>query len=125
LKYPVFVYGTLLDPAIQREVIGRQHPGIPAILRDYQRYRLRNYSFPGLVAEAGAEVGGIVLKVNPAELKALDEYEDPFYERRLLTVEAGGEPLHAYVYVIPESRRHLVEPVVWDLDYWRRNRRRR
>lgn len=123
-RYHVFVYGTLLIPDIMREVTGRQYAGTTAVLRGYRRYRIRNRSYPGVVVEAGAEVHGMLFEVGPVALAALDRYEDPFYERRKLIVEAGDTAREAYVYVIPDSRRHLVEPRDWDLDYWRRCQRR-
>lgn len=124
MRYQVFVYGTLLIPDIMREVTGRQYAGTPATLRDYRRYRLRNRSYPGLLYEPGAGVEGMLFEVGPVALAALDRYEDPCYERHTLTVEAGAGTRQAYVYVIPDSRRHLIEPKDWDLDFWRRCQRR-
>ena len=124
MRYHVFVYGTLLIPDILREVTGRQYAGTPAVLRGYRRYRLRNRSYPGLVAESDAEVEGMLFEVGPVALAALDRYEDPCYERHTLTVEVGEETRQAYVYVIPDSRHHLIEPKDWDLDFWRRYQRR-
>lgn len=124
-RHHVFVYGTLLIPDIMREVTGRQYAGTPATLHGYRRYRLRHRSYPGLVAEEGANVEGMLFEVGPVALAALDRYEDPCYERRTLNVETGDGVYQAYVYVIPDSRRHLVESKEWDIDYWRRCQRRR
>ncbi|MDZ7734952.1 MAG: gamma-glutamylcyclotransferase family protein [Gammaproteobacteria bacterium] len=124
MRYQVFVYGTLLIPDIMREVTGRQYAGVAAVLRGYRRYRMRNRSYPGVVAEAGAEVHGMLFEAGPVALAALDRYEGSCYERRILTVEVKDETRQAHVYVIPDSCRHLIEPVEWDLDYWRRCQRR-
>lgn len=124
MRYQVFVYGTLLIPDIMREVTGRQYAGMPASLPDYRRYRLRDRSYPGVVAEAGGRVDGMLFEMGPVALAALDRYEDPCYERRLLDVELENEVRQAYVYVIPDSCRHLIEFRDWDLDYWRHCQRR-
>ncbi|MCS3904217.1 gamma-glutamylcyclotransferase (GGCT)/AIG2-like uncharacterized protein YtfP [Methylohalomonas lacus] len=124
-RYGVFVYGTLLDADLRCEVCGRSVPAAPARLPDYRRYRLRNLPYPGIVAEPGAEVVGQLLDVDARTLAALDRYEDSCYERRLLEVDSEAGRQRAYVYVIPQARRHLIDPRDWDLDRWRRWARRR
>lgn len=124
LRYKVFVYGTLLVPDIMREVTGRQYAGESAVLPGYRRYRIRHRSYPGIIAEPGASVTGTLFNMGPVALAAIDRYEDACYERRPVTVAVNGEPRQAYAYVIPDSRRHLLEDKEWDLDFWRRCQRR-
>lgn len=124
-RYHVFVYGTLLVPDIMRQVTGRQYAGEAATLPGFRRYRLRGRSYPGIVPEAEGRVDGMVFQVGPVALNAIDRYEDPCYERHAVEVKTEAGMLEAYAYVIPDSRRHLLEPREWDLDYWRRCQRRR
>lgn len=125
LRYRVFVYGTLLDAGVRRQVTGRALSGCTAVLPGYRRYRLRQRCYPAIVAEPGATVSGLLLNVDPPRLAALDRYEDPCYERHTVTVYADSEAITACAYVITPDRRHLIDPRDWDLAFWRRCRRQR
>lgn len=122
--YQVFVYGTLLVPEVMQQVTGRELRGQPATLQGYRRYRLRRCSYPGIVPDPEAEVTGLVYHVDRQSLAALDRYEDPCYERCQVNVETKDGMQRAYAYIIPEARRHLIDPRPWDLDVWRRLRHR-
>lgn len=119
-QIPVFVYGTLLDPAVMTAVTGRRYEARPAILRCYRRYRLRRRSYPGIVFEPGASVSGCLYYVDRRALRALDRYEDPCYERRSVSVQMADAVQPAFVYVIPKQQQHLVDPRPWDPARWRR-----
>lgn len=123
-RYQIFVYGTLLVPEVMQRVTGRQPPGRPATLKGYQRYRLHQRSYPGIVPEPAAEVAGLLYSVDSRILTTLDRYEDPYYERCPVIVETASGKHEAYAYVIPPARRHLIDPRPWDLEFWRQQQRR-
>ncbi len=82
----VFVYGSLLDGARQRRVLGREVRMLPARLPGYQRGRARYFY---IVARPGAEtVGAILLGLDARDLAALDRYEElpNLYTREVVTV---------------------------------------
>jgi gamma-glutamylcyclotransferase (GGCT)/AIG2-like uncharacterized protein YtfP len=68
------------------------------------------------VVAAGAATGGtLYLGVDASALALLDEFEDEWYERRLVRVrKAGGEMATASAYVIPDFYRHLLSAEPWD-----------
>jgi gamma-glutamylcyclotransferase (GGCT)/AIG2-like uncharacterized protein YtfP len=89
----VFVYGSLLDAARQRAVVGRELRMMPARLPGFERMRGRYFY---LVPRRGAETtGAILLDLDPRDLPALDRYEDVpnLYTREIVAVltDAGGQ----------------------------------
>lgn len=106
----LFVYGTLMTPAVMRAVIGRVPPHAPAVLPGYRRYGLRGRVYPVVVPERGASVAGVLYTgLSPRELARLDRYEDAFYRRVEVTVrDAAGRERRAWCYVLrPRSRVRL------------------
>lgn len=86
----VFVYGSLLDGARQRRVLGREVRMLPARLPGYQRGRARYFY---IVARPGAETAGaILLGLDARDLAALDRYEElpDLYTRKAVTVTTAG-----------------------------------
>ncbi len=66
-----------------------------------------------LVPARGAEVEGLLYRLQPADLRALDRHEGyPFvYERlRLLVTDEHGRRRHAEVYLQPGTRRGTMAP---------------
>jgi gamma-glutamylcyclotransferase (GGCT)/AIG2-like uncharacterized protein YtfP len=86
----VFVYGSLLNPKRQREVVGRELPMLPARLPGYERGRGRYFY---IVARPGAEtLGAILLDLDARDISALDRYEEvpDLYKREAVTVMTAG-----------------------------------
>lgn len=82
-RHRLFCYGTLEFPPILEAVAGRRFPGRAAVLPGYRRLAVRGQVFPGIVAQAGAEVGGTLYRgLSNAHLRRLDAYENAFYRRR-------------------------------------------
>lgn len=90
----LFVYGTLLVPKIWNAVT--KCPDLvafPADLSGYSIFRVRNADYPGIVVspESLEKVTGKLFRDVPEiALKRLDAYEDSFYDRRTLMVDAAG-----------------------------------
>jgi gamma-glutamylcyclotransferase (GGCT)/AIG2-like uncharacterized protein YtfP len=90
-EHRVFVYGTLRFSLVRRLVMGSSGDPEPATLPGFRRRGLN------ITEEEGAEVRGLLLRVDPAELAALDRYEriGVRYQRRRVTLADGTE---AWVY---------------------------
>jgi gamma-glutamylcyclotransferase (GGCT)/AIG2-like uncharacterized protein YtfP len=89
----VFLYGSLLDPAVLHAKAGRRFPGRalrPARLKGWRRVRLRGTPWPMLVRDRRGEVDGLVLRLAGAPLRRLMAYEGPAYRLRPLRLRIGG-----------------------------------
>lgn len=120
----LFCYGSLELAEVMREVTGRTFEGELAELDGFARYRVRDADYPGLLPEPGARTKGTLYRaVDDAALAALDRFEGPLYERRLLEVRAAdGERRHAHVYVVREAQRGSLTREPWDERAFARDR---
>ena len=104
----LFVYGTLLFPAIMRRVVGRVLPSEPAVLRGYRRRRVRNEVYPGVLPSLGSNVKGKLCRgLDGATLCLLDAFEGPEFERRRVQVMTAGGLRGAFVYVLTRTSRRF------------------
>lgn len=113
VNVPLFSYGTLQQPDVQRATYGRLLEGRPDVLTGYRLAPL-TITDPDVVALSGAPVHmiacrtgnpadriqGIVFTITPAELEATDDYEGDAYARIEVRLESGAA---AFVYVGPDA----------------------
>jgi gamma-glutamylcyclotransferase (GGCT)/AIG2-like uncharacterized protein YtfP len=117
----LFAYGSLQLPSVFAAVTGQQKIGQPAKIEGYARYRLRDLSYPGLVAESGAITEGLLyLDLDAGAWARLDRFEDVFYRRETLTVTAlGVGEVFAEAYVMPTGDWRLIDRQAWSLEVFR------
>ncbi len=92
----VFLYGSLMDPAVFARVAGTATPleaARPALLEGWRRVTLRGTPFPALIRDAGSAVDGLVAEIPPALLPALHAYEGALYRFVPLRVQCEGRRL--------------------------------
>lgn len=111
----VFTYGSLMCSDIMLRVTGCQVAGIPAILKGYQRSRLRGEEYPGIIAHPDDEVAGILYpNLPPPAIERLDIFEGEQYLRQeieVLTSDSG--PCRAMAYVLHPRFTHLLTGAPW------------
>jgi gamma-glutamylcyclotransferase (GGCT)/AIG2-like uncharacterized protein YtfP len=102
----VFVYGSLMFPAVYEGVTGVARPMIDALLHSYRRYGIQNpqgSSYPGIVPEEGSVVRGKVIRgITEQELSALDSFEDVehgLYRRQEVEVFVQSGALRAVTFI--------------------------
>lgn len=88
----LFVYGTLKDKGIQKEILGK-------VIEDSRIDFLEGYSiteikiddnvYPVVVPNKNFSVAGLVLSITNEELKLLDEYESEGYKREKVNLFSG------------------------------------
>ena len=110
---PLFSYGTLQLPEVQRATYGRLLEGTPDVLTGYRLVPLTITS-PEIVAlsgepvhmiacrtcDGGERIEGVIYRITPAELEATDDYEGDAYARREVRLESGAT---AFLYVGPDA----------------------
>lgn len=112
----VFAYGSLEFPVVLGAVIGRVPAREPATLEGFARFRVRDGTYPGIVAAEGARAEGTLWRgVDLDGLAALDRFEGALYERRRLPVRTrAGAVVAAHVYVVRDERRGVLSDEPWD-----------
>jgi gamma-glutamylcyclotransferase (GGCT)/AIG2-like uncharacterized protein YtfP len=99
LRDALFVYGTLLEEARRREILGRSVEAIEARLDGFARGRAR-YNY--IARAAGAETPGLImLGLTEEDWRRLDAYEElpVLYTREEIEVEASEGMVRCWVYL--------------------------
>lgn len=112
----LFTYGSLMCEDIMTEVAGTRLPCAPATLHGYRRFLVKNEHYPGVVAETGGLVSGIVYHDISAESwQRLDRFEGEMYERRPVRVcYADGTEAMVDCYVVRPEFSHRLSSTEWD-----------
>ncbi|TCJ13842.1 gamma-glutamylcyclotransferase [Parasulfuritortus cantonensis] len=113
-----FTYGSLMCTDIMAHVAGAALTGEAASLAGYSRHPVAEEDYPGIVADPGGCVEGVLYRgVDAAGLVRLDAFEGEMYERRQVRIElASGTTVTAWCYVFGEPYRHLLQPGEWSFE---------
>lgn len=119
----VFTYGSLMFAPVWQAVVRGRPAAMPARLRGFERLTVRDESFPAIVERPGASVEGVLyLDVADDDLRRLDAFEGPDYERRTLAVRVAEDRAGAWAaeaYVWRDRARLQARP--WDAREFERN----
>lgn len=123
MAHNVFVYGSILEPAVAAVILDRPADTVPALLHGYHKYKLKGRQYPCIVPfESGKVNGKVITGVSDAELNKFDVIEGNEYER--ITVEVvrmdNSEKMkvETYVWVNKDDPSMYGE---WDYEEWRVN----
>lgn len=89
----IFVYGTLRDPKVQNELIGRTLDMRDATLQGFKlsTITLSGISYPIAYPRTSHQISGKIINVSNSELKILDTYEGDEYKRSKVKTTCGTE----------------------------------
>ncbi len=96
-----FAYGSNMSRAWMGRLCPRACPLGPAELADH-RFMVMRGGYASILPHAGDVVHGVLWRIAPEDLDALDRYEDVaggLYDRCMLPVQHRGEPKTAVVYI--------------------------
>ena len=119
-----FFYGTLLDRALLRAVVGPEADRLviaPATLPNWRRWRPRGRTYPMMSRAPGRTLGGIIVAgISEAAAARLAAYEGPTYGVAAMVVRrADATPVPVRVFM-PLARTYRGGPLAWDETVWRR-----
>jgi len=115
----LFVYGTLLLPAVVEALIGRVPGRLPATLHDYCRYRLAGKVFPAIAFEPAAKVDGLIYRgLDHGERMTLDAFESSIYTRQRVHARTTlDEIVTVHAYVLDDDHAELLQRTpAWSLE---------
>lgn len=119
----IFVYGTLLIPAVMEAVTGKSFTFEYATLPGYARYRIKGQTFPGITRAENQNVKGIVYTaVDEQSLRQLDDFEsDVYYRGQVTVILEGDRRVSAYTYIILPVYTGLLTDNEWDLEQFKQD----
>lgn len=118
----LFTYGTLMIPQIISMLIRREISGEEAVLSGYRRGLIRNETYPGIIAEPGQKVAGILYRqLSPNDLAILDQYEGDMYVLKPVTVKLNHRKEHTVTYILHSSFAQLLTNNDWDPEHFRKH----
>lgn len=93
----IFAYGTLLDPNVQKSVIGRTAEVQDDVLSGYRKgvLQLKKNAYFIAIRDDESYIEGGYITVTQSELERIDRYEGIHYQRGRVTLDSGIE---AWVY---------------------------
>lgn len=114
----LFVYGTLMHPAVMAATGGISSAALAATLQGYRRLPLRGERYPAMVECQGGSVPGMLYRDVPtAAWRRLDEYEGAMYRRDKVVVElADGRREGAECYLLRRRFCNLLGEGEWDYE---------
>lgn len=94
----LFIYGTLIDSEIQKEIIGRELKLSPQILSGYKKSKMEvsGTLYPLIVSDINKEVKGFIVEITDEELQKIDAYETNAYKRMQINLK-NRERVWVYV----------------------------
>lgn len=118
----LFVYGTLLSTEITQKLTGKTFKTVPAILKDYKMYCVKDCDYPAIIREEGVETTGkILLNVDELDLRNLADFEGNEYELRKVKVLNNNKLEDALTFVWAEEKNRL-ENREWNFAEFQRDR---
>ncbi|TVQ17325.1 MAG: gamma-glutamylcyclotransferase [Bacteroidetes bacterium] len=102
----LFVYGTLLEPAIQLQLFGRIiSPLCTAVLKGWTKKTDKEY--PYLIPDDNALTIGSIIELSAAELAIADQWEEvprEYLRVKLPVTLPTGNEINVWVYVCATNR---------------------
>jgi hypothetical protein len=94
----LFAYGVLVDPRVQSKIMGRYTRGSPDLLVGFRflNVDINGEQYSVLSPDPNSTITGVVLGLEPDELKMFDMYVGDKYRRRQLSLRSGKR---AWVYL--------------------------
>ena len=115
----IFTYGSLMFPQVWQHVVRGTYRSAPASLAGHARYAIVGETYPGIIAQEGAQVAGVLyFDVAAQDVAALDAFEGEEYRRDQVPLTlASGEAMIAgtYVYLLP----HRLSGLPWQPEAFR------
>lgn len=123
-----FFYGTLMDPEVAREILGRPLTGFnprAGVLEGYRKLYVAGATYPGLhEIPEGRATGIVVDRITALEVSRLSRYEGKEYRTEVRPIQLeDGQTIDAKLFVPGTGIRLTDKP--WDYGRWQRTDKKR
>ncbi|MDH5297989.1 MAG: gamma-glutamylcyclotransferase [Desulfobulbaceae bacterium] len=118
MSVALFTYGTLMVEEIMAALAGKPLPSREAVLKGFQRFRMRGEIYPGIGPATGHETRGrLYVAMDDETMALLDAFEGEQYHRQPLTVTtADGTSQAAETYLLASSFSHCRTDRPWEIE---------
>ncbi len=118
----LFVYGTLMVPAVMVRVSGFERPGVAAKLYGFRCRTVRGEHYPAIVPDSDNWVSGLLYSgLSALELSRLDDFEGELYRRRSVRVDLYDRQCDAQAYVLDRRFVSVLSDRHWSLTQFLRD----
>lgn len=114
----LFCYGSLMLPDLREHLIQKKSNQSAAIEKGFRRFKVRQRTYPGLIAEGKSEVRGVIIyPLDLDDFEKLDEYEGLEYYRSEIEVlnEDSGKLEMVQAYLYNKTYTQNITDQSWDL----------
>ena len=118
----IFVYGSLMYDEVWNKIVQGFHQKIEAEIVGYQRLKVKNADYPGLVKGEGIVQGLVWLNVSQDNIEKLDLFEGQFYQRvEGIATDMNNNQIVVDFYLIKDSYLSILEDFEWDQEEFQLN----
>lgn len=98
-------------------VTGKKFESAMAVLDNYERFKIKQQIYPGIIPVIGQTVyGRLYFDLDTSAINFLDAFEDVLYERKTNVVSCNNEEISAAVYVVNDKYRNLLSKKSWNIE---------
>ena len=116
----VFTYGSLMYAGVWLRVVTGTYAQQKGVVRGFQRLRVNNEHYPGLIKGEGDVAGVVYIDVSAGDMARLDQFEGELYRRELVEVVVEDESrIQAFVYVIRDEFKGILGDT-WSVEEFER-----
>ncbi|MEX2311639.1 MAG: gamma-glutamylcyclotransferase family protein [Rhodospirillales bacterium] len=123
-----FFYGTLMDPEVVREVLGRPLSGCSpqsAMLAGFKRVSVADVTYPALTPDPDSHVDGLMVsKISELEASRISRYEGNDYTVQVFDVMLGDGAVEKARVFLPKKSLNLTD-IPWDFERWQKQDKKR
>ena len=106
----VFTYGSLMYDRVWSRVVTGHYARQNGVVQGFQRLRVKNEQYPGLIKGKGYVEGVVYFDVSAEDMTRLDQFEGELYQRKVVEVVCdNGRGVTASVYVIRDLFRERLD----------------
>lgn len=112
----IFVYGSLMYHEVWTQLLPGDYKKQSAVLGNFHRVQIHQQTYPGLKADPGSQVKGVLVHdLSAADLETLDQFEGSSYCRESVSVSVeDGRKYQCVVYQIHPRFQHILTDQSWE-----------
>lgn len=113
-----FAYGSLMFDEVWNKIVEGTYRRIRGSVEGYERRRLREVAYPGMIEGTGLVPGILWLYISKEDIDRLDAFEGEVYLRRAEKILTARGEIVAQVFLVRPKFYHLVCDDLWVPEYF-------